>query len=85
MIEGPFFRNPAFDTLNRKLEEVGEKYDVSATTMATAWLLRHPANMQVLAGTMNFDRFDEICKACDVQLSRPDWYQIFLAAGNILP
>lgn len=85
MIEGAFFQNPDFDVLSQKLAEVGEKYGVSATTMATAWLLRHPANMQVLAGTMNFDRFDEICKACDVQLSRADWYQIFLAAGNILP
>ncbi len=85
MIEGAFFQNPDFDALSQKLAEVGEKYGVSATTMATAWLLRHPANMQVLAGTMNFDRFDEICKACDVQLSRADWYQIFLAAGNILP
>ena len=53
--------------------------------LAAAWLLRHPANMQVIAGTMNLDRFDEICKACDIQLSREDWYQIFLAAGNIIP
>ena len=43
------------------------------------------ANMQILAGTMNLERFDEICKACDIQLSKEDWYQIFIAAGNILP
>ena len=53
--------------------------------MAVAFLLRHPANMQVLAGTMKASRFDEICKACDITLSREDWYQIYLAAGNILP
>ncbi len=85
MIEGVFMQNEAFAGLTRKLEEIGEKYGVSATTMAVAWLLRHPANMQVLAGTMNEDRFDEICKACDIQLERRDWYQIFMAAGNILP
>ena len=85
MIEGAFFDNNDFAALNMKLIEIGEKYDVSATTMAVAWLLRHPANMQVLAGTMNADRFNEICKACDVQLSRADWYQIYLAAGNMLP
>ena len=67
------------------LAEIGDKYGVSATTMAVAWLLRHPANMQVLAGTMSPDRFDEICKVCDIQLSKKDWYQIFLAGGNILP
>lgn len=85
MIQGVFLQNDDFATLNQKLAEVGERYGVSATTMAIAWLLRHPANMQVLAGTMNADRFDEICKACDIQLSKEDWYQIFMAAGNILP
>lgn len=85
MIQGVFLQNDDFATLNQKLAEVGERYGVSATTMAIAWLLRHPANMQVLAGTMNTNRFEEICKACDVQLSKEDWYQIFMAAGNILP
>ena len=83
--KGAFLTNDEFAPLNNKLHEMGEKYGASATTMAIAWLLRHPANMQVLAGSMNFDRFDEICKACDVQLSREDWYQIFKAAGNVLP
>lgn len=85
MIEGAFFENEAFAGLNRKLEEIGAKYGVSATTMAVAWLLRHPANMQVLAGTMKKERFEEICRACDVKLERRDWYEIFVAAGNILP
>lgn len=85
MIKGVFLQNNDFAELNHKLAEIGEKYEVSATTMAVAWLLRHPANMQVLAGTMNKDRFNEICKACDIQLSKEDWYQIFMAAGNILP
>lgn len=85
MIEGSFFQNPAFDSLNRKLAEVGERYGVSAGSMAIAWLLRHPANMQVLAGTMNKEHLDDICKACDIRLERRDWYQIYMAAGNILP
>lgn len=85
MIEGAFFQNDNFSALNNKLAELGEKYGVSATTMAVAFLLRHPANMQVLAGTMKAERFDKICKACEIELSRPDWYQIYLAAGNILP
>ena len=84
-IKGVFLQNDDYSVLNNKLAEIGEKYDVSATTMAVAWLLRHPANMQILAGTMNLERFDEICKACDIQLSKEDWYQKFIAAGNILP
>jgi predicted oxidoreductase len=84
-IKGAFFQYDTFSGLSQKLEKIGKEYGVSAATMAVAWLLRHPANMQVLVGTMNAERFDEICKACDVQLSREDWYQIFKAAGNALP
>lgn len=85
MIQGPFLTNDDFHVLNKKLAEIGEKYSVSATTIAVAWLLRHPANMQVLAGTMNEARFEEICKACDISLTKQEWYEIFMAAGNILP
>lgn len=85
MIQGVFLQNEDFAPLNAVLAEIGEKYDVSATTTAVAWLLRHPANMQVLAGTMNPARFHEICQACDVQLTKEEWYRIFLAAGNLLP
>lgn len=85
MFRGVFLESEEFSTLNNTLAEIGEKYGVSSTTMAVAWLLRHPANMQVLAGTMNADRFNEICKACDIQITKQEWYQIYLAAGNMLP
>lgn len=85
MIEGPFMLNENFAELNAKLAEIGKKYGVSATTIATAWLLRHPVNMQVLAGTMTAGRFKEICSACDIQLTKQEWYEIYLSAGNILP
>lgn len=85
MIKGPFLLNDEFSVLNAKLKEIAEKYGVSSTTIATAWLLRHPADMQVLAGTMNPKRFEEICNACGIQLTRQEWYEIYMAAGNILP
>lgn len=85
MIAGVFLKNNDFAVLSAKLAEVGEQYGVSATTMAVAWLLRHPANMQVLVGTMSPSRFEEVCKACDIQLTRQEWYDIFRATGNILP
>lgn len=85
MIKGVFLQNDDFSVLNNNLAELGEKYGASATTMAAAWLLRHPANMQILAGSMNIERFNEICNACDIQLTKEDWYQIYMAAGNILP
>jgi len=83
--EGVFLDNPKFPELNRKLDEIAAKYGVSKTTIAIAWLLRHPAKMQPVIGTMNLDRLRDCCKASDVWLSREDWYEIYRAAGNRLP
>lgn len=83
--EGPFIDNEKFPELNQKLQELGEKYGVSKTAMATAWILRHPANMQVITGTTDSKRLRDICSAAEVELSRADWYALYLAAGNRLP
>lgn len=83
--KGSFIDNPGFEALNKKLSEIGEKYNLTNTGVAAAWILRHPANMQLIAGTMNTDRLKEICKASDVSLSRSDWYEIYRAAGHSLP
>lgn len=83
--EGIFIGNEKFPELNLKLSEMAEKYGTTPTGIASAWILRHPANMQVIAGTMTPSRIEEIAKASDIQLSREDWYSIYLAAGNILP
>lgn len=71
--------------LNATLAELGEKYGLSKTGVAAAWILRHPANMQLLAGSMSPARLSEICAGADVVLSRADWYAIYRAAGHALP
>ncbi|MFS0821187.1 aldo/keto reductase [Bacillus sp. 1P02SD] len=83
--EGPFLGNEKCPELNQKIDEIAEKYGVSNTTIAIAWLLRHPANMQPIIGTMNINRLKDSVKASEVQLTREDWYSIFLAAGYLLP
>jgi predicted oxidoreductase len=83
--EGVFLGNEKFPELNQQIDEIAEKYQVSNTTIAIAWLLRHPANMQPVIGTMNIDRLIDCIKASDVQLTREEWYSIYRAAGNILP
>lgn len=83
--EGVFVDNEKFPELNQKLQELSEKYGVSKSALAVAWILRHPAKIQTIVGTTNADRLKDICTACDVQLSREDWYQIYLSAGNQLP
>ncbi len=83
--EGHFVDNEKFPELNRTLQAMGEKYGVTKTAIAAAWILRHPAKMQVIAGTTNPARLKEICSGAQVELSRPDWYELYLAAGNQLP
>lgn len=83
--EGVFLGNEKFPELNQKIDEIAAKYEVSNTTIAIAWLLRHPANMQPVIGTMNVDRLKECCKASEIRLTRQEWYEIYRSAGNILP
>ncbi|MFC4455989.1 aldo/keto reductase [Deinococcus sonorensis] len=83
--EGVFIGNEKFPELNATLDEVAANHGVNSTTIAIAWLLRHPAHMQPVTGTMNIGRLQDCCKAAEVQLSREEWYRITRAAGNKLP
>ena len=83
--EGNFVDSEKYPVLNEKLAEIGEKYSISKTGVAAAWILRHPANMQIIAGTMNPEHLKDICKASDVTLTRAEWYEIYRAAGHKLP
>lgn len=83
--EGCFVDNKKFPELNKVLEDIGNKYGISKTTVAFAWLLRHPAKMQPVTGTTNLTRLTDCIRASEVKLTREQWYEIYRAAGNKLP
>lgn len=83
--EGCFVDHPDFPELNQTLSELAEKYKVSKTAIAIAWILRHPAKMQVIAGTMNPKHLEDYCEATQVELTHHEWYQLYLASGKKLP
>ena len=84
--EGPFIGNrEKYPALNDKLDEMSEKYEAEPISIATAWILRHPAKTQVISGSMNTERIKAIAKGADIELSREDWYSIYRAAGFRLP
>ena len=83
--KGSFIGSEEFPELNKKLSEIADKHGITPTGVATAWILRHPANMQVIAGTMRPDRIKEICNGADITLTREEWYEIYRAAGHCLP
>lgn len=83
--EGVFIGSDKYPKLNALLEKLAEKYNVTPTTIASAWILRHPAKMQLISGSTSPKRIKEIAAASDITLTREEWYQLYLAAGHILP
>ncbi len=80
-----FLDNEKYLKLNERLGEIAKRYNVTPMTIATAWILRHPANIQMLAGTMKVSRLKEIADAMEIKLTREEWYDLYISAGNILP
>lgn len=83
--QGSFIGSEKFPELNAKLEEIAARYDITPTGLAIAWILRHPAKMQPIVGSVRPERMAEIAKAADVTITREEWYALYLAAGKRLP
>ncbi|MCO4468686.1 Oxidoreductase, aldo-keto reductase family [Streptococcus infantarius subsp. infantarius] len=82
---GVFLGSEKYPELNHVLNCLAEKYHVSPSAVAIAWVLRYPAKMQAVIGTTKKARVAEAAKAAEIQLTRKEWYEIYLAAGNDLP
>ena len=85
MFEGVFLGNEKFPALNAAIDSLARKYGVTPVTVTVAWLLRHPAKFQPIIGSMNLGRIKEAAAAAELTLTRQEWYDLYLAAGNILP
>lgn len=85
MFKGVFIDNPDFPEMNKVLGELADQYNVTKAAIAIAWILRHPAKMQVIAGTMNPVHLTEMAEACKVSLTHEEWYRLYLSSGKFLP
>ncbi|MBR6702663.1 MAG: aldo/keto reductase, partial [Clostridia bacterium] len=84
--EGPYIGDrEKYPALNEKLDELAVKYGTTPTAVASAWILRHPADIQLISGSVSPARIREIAAGADTVLSREDWYSLYLAAGFRLP
>lgn len=83
--KGSFLDSPEYPGLNKKLRELADKYGVEKETVAVAWILRHPARMQPVIGTTKLHRLQAAVKACDITLTREEWYGLYKAAGHEVP
>jgi predicted oxidoreductase len=82
---GVFLGNPEYAELNAVIDRLAAAHDVTPIAIATAWITRHPAHMQVVLGTTTPERVRDAAVGADLELSRAEWYELFRAAGHLLP
>ncbi|NTW40241.1 MAG: aldo/keto reductase family oxidoreductase [Cellulomonadaceae bacterium] len=82
---GVFLGSPEHPELNAVIDRLAAAYDVPPIAIATAWITRHPAQMQVVLGTTSPDRVAGAALGADITLTRAEWYELFRAAGHIVP
>ena len=83
LFEGPFLTDwETYGELNAYIDQLAEKYNVTNTAIAVAWILRHPAHMQVILGTTNQKRIADACQGADITLTREEWYTLYAKAGK---
>lgn len=82
---GVFLGSPDYPELNEVIERLARHYDAPAEAIATAWITRHPARMQVVLGTTSPERLTAAALGADVELTRPEWYELYRAAGYQVP
>ena len=85
MFEGNFLEHPDFAELNHELNNMAQVHGCSAGAIAIAWILRHPAQMQVLLGSTDPQRLKRLSAANSISMQREHWYALYRAAGNHLP
>lgn len=85
LLEGVYLDDPRFASLNACLARIAGERGVAKSAIVAAWILRHPAAMQVVTGTSNARRLSEMAEGARIELSRAEWYEIYLSAGNRLP
>lgn len=85
MFKGMFIDNPDYPEMNKVLGDLAQQYGVTKSAIAIAWILRHPAKMQVIAGTMNPAHLTEMAQADKIQLTHEEWYRLYLSSGKFLP
>lgn len=69
-----------------KVATLANEYSVSREAIVLAWLMRHPAKIQPIIGTTNPARILACAEAHQVELTREQWYDLYISArGERLP
>ncbi|WP_324013614.1 aldo/keto reductase [Microbacterium sp. JZ37] len=82
---GVFLGSEAHSELNAVIDRLAAQYGVEPIAIATAWITRHPAGIQVVLGTTTPARVAAAAQGSDIPLTRAEWYELTRAAGHIVP
>jgi predicted oxidoreductase len=76
---GFVFRNdiPQTHRLKKILATLVSKYHLGADTILLSWVLKHPAKVLPIAGTVNVARIQSLMKAVELDLDKEDWFAIW--------
>jgi predicted oxidoreductase len=85
---GALFTSHAEDAMRVRgvLTSIGAQHNVSAATVAFAWILRHPSRPHPIAGSRRIEAMQEAVAAIGVRLDAQEWTEILTAAtGQEVP
>ena len=85
---GSFFKedNPQTQRIDKVLERLTTKYELSKDQLLLAWLLRHPSRIHPVIGTATKERITAAAAVKDVILERQDWFALLVASqGHKVP
>ena len=74
------FNDPGSSAAAKAVHEIAEAHRTTANAVLLAWLLRHPAGIQPVIGSGNPERIRACGDATRIQLSREEWYRLYVAA-----
>lgn len=68
------------------VNQLAEKYNTTANAILLAWVMKIPGNIQPIIGTTNPQRITDCKDATTIELSRLDWYNLWITArGEKIP
>ncbi|PWB25375.1 aldo/keto reductase family oxidoreductase [Flavobacterium sp. HTF] len=76
---GTVFREDTKKTrrLKKLLSTLVEKYHFGSDTLLLSWILKHPAKVIPIAGTVNIARIQSLMKAVELEMDKEDWFAIW--------
>src|SRR5262249_11461853 len=85
LLKPPADASPQLKDVAQRLVDLAKEKGTNPSAIALAWLLRHPARIVPIIGTVKPEYIIENCAADRIELEHDEWYALFRAAASIQP